>query len=66
MIEEGIDIYDPHQYGIYKKRTNGVHRRWGFKSKTQLPLFMIWDEYWENGEVLNAMMVFNSRDWIGF
>jgi len=41
-------------------------RRWGFKGKNQIPLFMIWDEYWDEGEVTYARVVFNSRDWIGF
>ena len=45
--------------------TKIVHR-WGFKNKNQLPLFMIWDEYWENGEVVYAIVRFNSIDWIGF
>jgi len=40
-------------------------RRFGFKSKTQLPLFMVWDEFWENGEIVHATVRFNSRDWIG-
>lgn len=41
-------------------------RRWGFKSKNQLPLFMIWEEDWENDEVVYARVIFNSMDWIGF
>lgn len=40
--------------------------RFGFRGKNQLPLFMIWREYWENGEVVYAIVVFNSRNWIGF
>lgn len=39
--------------------------RWGFKSINQLPLFMIWREYWVNGEVSFAEVIFSSRDWIG-
>ena len=39
--------------------------RWGFKSKKQLPLFMIWKEEWHNGEVSFAWVIFNSKDWIG-
>jgi len=42
-----------------------IRRRWGFKSKKQLPLFMIWDEEWHEGEVVFAWVIFNSRDWIG-
>jgi hypothetical protein len=41
-------------------------RRYGFKSRNQLPLFMIWDEDWYGGEVVYARVVFNSMDWIGF
>lgn len=46
--------------------------RFGFKSKKQLPLFMIWEEYWivaANGrhlEVEWARVIFNSQKWIGF
>lgn len=42
--------------------------RWGFKSKTQLPLFMIWREYLDGpaeGEVVHAVVLFDSMDWIG-
>lgn len=42
-----------------------IVRRWGFKSRNQLPLFMIWDEEWFQGEVIMAYVVFNSLDWIG-
>lgn len=40
--------------------------RWGFKSKDQLPLFMIWEEEIENGEVVFARVIFNSANYIGF
>lgn len=41
--------------------------RWGFKSKTQLPLFMVWREYFDDhGEVVHASVLFTTRDWIGF
>jgi hypothetical protein len=30
----------------------------GFKSKTQLPLFMVWREYWNRGEVVYAKVLF--------
>lgn len=39
--------------------------RWGFKSKNQMPLFMVWREYWCDGEVVNARVIFNSIRWIG-
>lgn len=40
--------------------------RWGFKSKTQLPLFMVWREIWQGGEVIHGEVMFNTRDWIRF
>ncbi len=40
--------------------------RFGFKGRDQLPLFMVWREYIEDGEVFFAKVLFNSRDWIGF
>lgn len=43
-----------------------VVRRLGFKGKNQLPLFMIWEEVWESGEVVDGRVLFNSRWWIGF
>jgi hypothetical protein len=36
--------------------------RWGFKSKTQLPLFMIWREYRYWGRVEFATVIFSTRD----
>jgi hypothetical protein len=39
--------------------------RFGFKGRRQLPLFMVWREYWERGEVIHAAVLFNSMDWIG-
>lgn len=41
-------------------------RRWGLRSKNQLPLLMIWDEMWDRGEIVHAYVTFNSRDHIGF
>ncbi len=35
--------------------------RFGFKSKSQLPLFMIWREWWEDGEVVFAEVIFLLR-----
>ena len=32
--------------------------RFGFKSKTQAPFFMLWREFWENGEVVYADTIF--------
>jgi hypothetical protein len=46
-------------------RKNGNIIRWGFKSKNQLSLFMIWEEEWSNNEVIFAWVLFNSRDVIG-
>jgi hypothetical protein len=40
--------------------------RWGFKSRTQLPLFMVWREYRRGDEVEDAVVIFTSADWIGF
>ncbi len=39
--------------------------RWGFKSKKQLPLFMVWEEIWEGGRVVHAKVLFTTWDWIG-
>lgn len=38
--------------------------RWGFRSKNQLPLFMVWREELVE-DVGFASVLFNSRDWIG-
>ena len=43
----------------------GTKRKWGFLSKRQLPLFMIWEEDWFDGDVVYARIIFNSMDWIG-
>lgn len=41
-------------------------RKWGFKSKKQLLLFMVWEEEWYGGGVvIYARVLFNSLDWIG-
>lgn len=32
--------------------------RFGFRSKRQLPIFMVWREYWFNGEVVFASVIF--------
>lgn len=44
---------------------DGTRVRFAFKSKTQLPLFMIWREFWVDGEVVYAYVLFNSMNWIG-
>lgn len=36
--------------------------RFGFKGKSQLPLFMVWREYWERGEVTYAEVIFMIRE----
>lgn len=38
--------------------------RWGFKGRNQLPLFMVWREVWDGGEVVHADVLFNTQDWI--
>jgi hypothetical protein len=43
-----------------------IKTRFGFKSKNQLPLFLVWRECWEDGEVTFAWTIFNSMNWIGF
>jgi hypothetical protein len=52
------------EHASLAKETEKV--RWGFKSLTQLPLFMVWREYRRGGEVEHATVIFNSADWIGF
>jgi hypothetical protein len=61
QIEQDDDL--PCEVGNHSVQT--THRRFGFKGKHQLPLFMIWDEYWEDGKVVFARVVFNSMNWIG-
>lgn len=39
--------------------------RWGFKSKKQLAIFMVWREHIHKGEVEYANVLFTTRDWIG-
>jgi hypothetical protein len=38
--------------------------RFGFKSRNQLQLFMVWREEWFCGEVIYARVLFNSMRWI--
>ncbi len=51
------------QYGEIHMHNTRI--RWGFKSKNQLPLFLVWREYLFDEEVLYAEVVFNSQNWIG-
>jgi hypothetical protein len=37
--------------------------RYGFKGKTQAPLFMVWREYLYRGRVEFAAVIFNSADY---
>lgn len=41
---------------FYSKRRPMKGHRYGlgFKSKTQLPLLMVWKEWWRDGEVVHA------------
>ena len=39
--------------------------RFGFKGKSQVPLFMIWKEEIIDGEVVYAWVKFNSKWYIG-
>ena len=39
--------------------------RFGFKGKDQKPLFIIWREYLENGDIVFGKVLFNSYWWIG-
>jgi len=36
--------------------------RIGFKSKNQLPLLMIWEEYWHAGEIVDGRVLFNTMN----
>ena len=37
--------------------------RWGFRSKNQLPWFMVWREYHALGEVVYAKVLFSTVNW---
>jgi hypothetical protein len=39
-------------------------RRFGFKNKNQSSLFLIWEEYWVDNEVIFAKVIFDSYRWI--
>ena len=43
-----------------RKPVNGSRYGIGFKSKSQLPLIMIWKEYWGDGEVYDATVIYSS------
>lgn len=51
-VQEEIDA----KYAITSKYL------YGFKSKTQLYLFMVWREDYQEGELLGASVVFSTRD----
>jgi hypothetical protein len=38
--------------------SDGSRIRFGFKGKNQLPWFMIWREYWVDGDVVFARVLF--------
>jgi len=38
----------------------------GFKGKDQLPLFLVWRTYYEDGDIVCARVIFNSMNWIGY
>lgn len=37
---------------------NSTKIRFGFKGKNQIPLFMIWREYWSCGQVVYADVIY--------
>ena len=40
--------------------------QFGFKSRNQLPLFMVWQVWYDDrAEVIFGVVLFNSMDWIG-
>lgn len=49
---------------IYTKRkpVRGTRYGIGFKSKKQLPLIMIWKEWWWDGEVFDAQVIYSTRN----
>lgn len=38
--------------------TETIKYRFGFRGKKQLPLFMVWKEYWVDGKVEFAKVLF--------
>lgn len=34
--------------------------KWGFKSHCQGPLFMLWREWWEDGNVVFAKVIYST------
>ena len=32
--------------------------RFGFRSKHQMPIFMVWREFWKDGEMVFAKVIF--------
>lgn len=49
-----MDIYSK------AKPINGKRYGIGFKSKTQLPWLMVWEEYYFNGDVTHANCLFST------
>jgi len=43
-----------------KKYDKRIKIKYGFKSKTQIPLFMVWKEYIDNNKVYYANTIFSS------
>ena len=52
------------EMNIYTRKapTNGTRYGLGFKSKQQLPLIMLWKEWWWNGEVCDAQVLYSTRN----
>jgi len=48
---------------FYTKRrpVDGCRYGLGFKSKNQLPWVMIWKEWWYEGGIVDARVVFSTR-----
>lgn len=66
MRESEIYITNRLAVSIFKREGfSGEKVCFGFKSKNQLPLFMVWREFWEAGEVVYGDVLFNSQDWFG-
>lgn len=45
------------------KIVTGTVRRFGFKSRTQWPIFMVWEEDWHEGEIQMAWVLFSTSDY---
>jgi len=40
--------------------------RFGFKSKRQLPLFMVWKEYYTNGKITGGSVLFSTLNFLKY